>query len=59
LRFGLSRRPIFLVRTAHERPNKVINAVLAEPEMQERLVELDGDTLIGTPDAFGAMHPTP
>jgi len=38
-----------------ERLNKEINAVLAEPEMNKRLVELGGDPLIGTPKAFGAM----
>lgn len=32
-----------------------INAVLAEPEIKKRLVELGGDILIGTPEAFGAM----
>jgi tripartite-type tricarboxylate transporter receptor subunit TctC len=35
--------------------NGAINAVLAEPEMKARLVELGGDPLIGTPEAFGAM----
>jgi len=38
-----------------EKLNKEINAVLAEPEMKKRLIELGGDTLIGTPEAFGAM----
>jgi tripartite-type tricarboxylate transporter receptor subunit TctC len=38
-----------------EKLNKEINAVLAEPEMKERLVELGGAPLIGTPEAFGAM----
>jgi len=38
-----------------EKLNKDINAVLAEPEMKKRLVELGGDPLIGTPEAFGAM----
>ena len=38
-----------------EKLNKDINAVLAEPEMNKRLVELGGDPLIGTPEAFGAM----
>jgi tripartite-type tricarboxylate transporter receptor subunit TctC len=38
-----------------EKLNKHINAVLAEPEMKKRLVELGGDPLIGTPEAFGAM----
>jgi tripartite-type tricarboxylate transporter receptor subunit TctC len=28
--------------------------VLAEPEMKKRLIELGGEPLIGTPDAFGA-----
>jgi tripartite-type tricarboxylate transporter receptor subunit TctC len=35
--------------------NKEINAVLAEPEMKKRLIELGGAPLIGTPEAFGAM----
>ena len=38
-----------------EKLNKEINAVLAEPEMKQRLVDLGGDPLIGTPEAFGAM----
>jgi tripartite-type tricarboxylate transporter receptor subunit TctC len=38
-----------------EKLNEDINAVLAEPEMKKRLVELGGDPLIGTPEAFGAM----
>jgi tripartite-type tricarboxylate transporter receptor subunit TctC len=38
-----------------EKLNQDINAVLAEPEMKKRLVELGGDPLIGTPEAFGAM----
>ena len=33
--------------------NGEINAVLAEPDMRKRLVELGGDSLIQTPDAFG------
>ena len=37
-------------KTEHE-----INAVLAEPEMKKRLIELGGEPLIGTPEAFGAM----
>jgi tripartite-type tricarboxylate transporter receptor subunit TctC len=37
------------------RLNKEINAVLAEPEMRKRLIELGGAPLIGTPEAFGAM----
>ena len=35
--------------------NREINAVLAEPETRKRLVELGGEPLIGTPEAFGAM----
>jgi tripartite-type tricarboxylate transporter receptor subunit TctC len=38
-----------------EKLNQEINAVLAEPAMQKQLVELGGDPLIGTPEAFGAM----
>jgi tripartite-type tricarboxylate transporter receptor subunit TctC len=38
-----------------EKLNKEINTVLAEPEMNKRLIELGGDPLIGTPEAFGAM----
>jgi tripartite-type tricarboxylate transporter receptor subunit TctC len=33
--------------------NAEINAVLAEPDMKKRLVELGGDSLIQTPEAFG------
>jgi tripartite-type tricarboxylate transporter receptor subunit TctC len=35
------------------RLNTEINAVLAEPDMRKRLVELGGDSLIQTPEAFG------
>jgi tripartite-type tricarboxylate transporter receptor subunit TctC len=35
--------------------NQAINAVLAEPEVKKRLIELGGAPLIGTPEAFGAM----
>jgi tripartite-type tricarboxylate transporter receptor subunit TctC len=35
--------------------NKEINAVLAEPETKKRLIELGGEPLISTPEAFGAM----
>ena len=38
-----------------ERLNKEINAVLAEPGMKKQLVELGGDLLVGTPEAFGEM----
>jgi tripartite-type tricarboxylate transporter receptor subunit TctC len=34
--------------------NKEINAVLAEPEIRKRLIELGGEPLITTPDDFGA-----
>src|SRR4051794_4578713 len=35
--------------------NKEINEVLAEPATKARLVDLGGEPLIGTPEAFGAM----
>ena len=38
-----------------EKLNKEVNAVLAEPEIRKRLIELGGEPLIGTPEAFGAM----
>ena len=38
-----------------EKLNREVNAVLAEPEIKRRLVELGGEPLIGTPEAFGAM----
>jgi tripartite-type tricarboxylate transporter receptor subunit TctC len=38
-----------------DRLNREINAVLAEPAMQKQLVELGGDPVIGTPEAFGAL----
>src|SRR3954470_6740852 len=38
-----------------EKLNKEINAVLAEPAIKARLVELGGEPLLGPPDAFGAM----
>ena len=37
------------------RLNKEINEVLAEPAIKARLVDLGGEPLIGTPEAFGAM----
>jgi len=37
------------------RLNAEVNAILAEPEMTKRLVELGGEPLIQTPDAFGEM----
>src|SRR3977135_405806 len=36
------------------RLNTEINAILAEPDMKKRLVELGGEPLIQTPEAFGA-----
>src|SRR5947199_1223005 len=36
--------------------NDEINAILAEPEMKKRLVDLGGDPLIGTPQAFGEIN---
>ena len=35
--------------------NQEIDVVLAEPGMTKQIVELGGDALIGTPEAFGAM----
>ena len=35
--------------------NKEINEVLAEPATKARLIDLGGEPLIGTPEAFGAM----
>src|SRR5947209_2779113 len=35
--------------------NREINAVLAEPNIKTRLIELGGDPLIGTPAAFGQL----
>jgi tripartite-type tricarboxylate transporter receptor subunit TctC len=37
-----------------EKLNSEINAILAEPEMKKRLVELGGEPRIQTPEAFGA-----
>jgi tripartite-type tricarboxylate transporter receptor subunit TctC len=38
-----------------EKLNREINAVLAEPEMKKRLVELGGEPLMSSSEAFGAM----
>ena len=38
-----------------EKLNKEINAVLAEPEIKAKLIELGGEPLIGSPEAFGEM----
>src|SRR6202043_1275191 len=35
--------------------NREINAVLAEPAIKQRLIELGGEPLVGSPDAFGAL----
>jgi tripartite-type tricarboxylate transporter receptor subunit TctC len=35
--------------------NQAINAVLADPEVKKRLIELGGDPLISTPEAFGEL----
>jgi tripartite-type tricarboxylate transporter receptor subunit TctC len=35
--------------------NNEINAVLADPEVKKRLIELGGDPVIATPEEFGAM----
>src|SRR5436190_11116664 len=37
------------------RLNGEINAVLAEPTIKAKLIDLGGEPLIGTPEAFGAM----
>ena len=37
------------------RLNQEINAVLADPEVKQRLIELGGEPLIGTPDDFGKL----
>jgi tripartite-type tricarboxylate transporter receptor subunit TctC len=34
--------------------NAEVNAILAEPDMKKRLVDLGGDPLIQTPEKFGA-----
>ncbi len=36
-----------------EKLNKEVNAILAEPDMKKRLIELGGEPLIQTPEAFG------
>jgi tripartite-type tricarboxylate transporter receptor subunit TctC len=33
--------------------NGEINTILADPDMKKRLIELGGDSLIETPEAFG------
>jgi tripartite-type tricarboxylate transporter receptor subunit TctC len=38
-----------------EKLNKEINAVLAEPAIKAKLVDLGGEPLIGPPEAFGKM----
>jgi tripartite-type tricarboxylate transporter receptor subunit TctC len=38
-----------------EKLNSDINAVMSEPEMKKRLVELGGAPLVQAPDAFGDM----
>ena len=35
--------------------NAEVNAVLAEPAIKARLIDLGGDPLVGTPEAFGKM----
>jgi tripartite-type tricarboxylate transporter receptor subunit TctC len=52
--FGMAA-PKKTPREIIDRLNKEINAVLAEPELQKRLVELGGEPVIGTPEAFGAL----
>jgi tripartite-type tricarboxylate transporter receptor subunit TctC len=38
-----------------EKLNKEVNAVLAEPAIKAKLVDLGGEPLIGPPEAFGKM----
>jgi len=38
-----------------EKLNSEINSIMEEPEMRKRLVELGGEPLIQSPDAFGDM----
>ncbi|MGJ5175235.1 Bug family tripartite tricarboxylate transporter substrate binding protein [Bradyrhizobium oligotrophicum] len=38
-----------------EKLNKQVNAILAEPDIKKRLVDLGGDPLIQTPEQFGAQ----
>src|SRR4051812_48356926 len=38
-----------------EKLNKEINAVLAEPAIKAKLIDLGGEPLIGTPEEFGKM----
>ena len=44
------RRPEIIAKL-----NSEINAVLAEPAIKAKLIDLGGEPLIGTPEAFGAM----
>ena len=52
--FGMAA-PRNTPREVIEKLNREINAVLAEPDITKRLVELGGETVIGTPEAFGAL----
>jgi tripartite-type tricarboxylate transporter receptor subunit TctC len=38
-----------------EKLSSEINAIMKEPDMRKRLVELGGEPLIQSPDAFGDM----
>jgi tripartite-type tricarboxylate transporter receptor subunit TctC len=38
-----------------EKLNREINAVLAEPDVKARLIELGGEPLVSSPQGFGAM----
>jgi tripartite-type tricarboxylate transporter receptor subunit TctC len=38
-----------------EKLNSEINAIMQEPDMRKRLVDLGGEPLIQSPDAFGEM----
>jgi tripartite-type tricarboxylate transporter receptor subunit TctC len=52
---GYEASALFGMGAPKDRLNREINAVLAEPAMQKQIVELGGDALIGTPEAFGTM----
>jgi len=38
-----------------EKLNREINAVLADPDVKARLIELGGEPLVSSPQGFGAM----
>src|ERR1700749_2526486 len=38
-----------------EKLNREVNAILAEPDTKKRLIEMGGEPLVGTPEAFGVL----